>query len=157
MKAFRPQFEFYPLLLKHQVPFVIIGGHAVQFHGYLRNTEDVDVLWVRSPECEPRLLAALQEANACWISNERDPATGVERLIPVSAAYVSVTHLMMLVTDYGFVDLFDHVPGFPDANVQEVYGQSVPAGQLRYVSLEWLKKMKQAAGRPKDQMDLEKL
>jgi hypothetical protein len=157
MTAFRPQFEFYSLLLKHDVPFVIIGGHAVQFHGYLRSTEDVDVLWVRTPESEARLLAALEEAKACWISDERDPATGMERLIPVSASYVSTTHLMMLVTDYGFVDLFDYVPGFPDANVREVYEQSVPSGQLRYVSLDWLKKMKQAAGRSKDQMDLENL
>lgn len=153
----KPQSDFHSLLLRHQVPFVIIGGHAVQFHGYVRNTEDTDVLWIRSADSEPRLLAALQEANACWISNEKDSQTGLEKLVPVSQPYIRATHLMMLVTDYGFVDLFDYIPGFPDADVDQVYAQSVVSDQLRYVSLEWLKKMKQAANRPKDRLDLEKL
>ena len=135
MTANRPQFEFYPLLAKHKVPFVIIGGHAVQFHGYVRNTEDVDLIWVRSEESEARLLDALQEAHASWISDERDPGTGLEKLVPISAGYISATHLMMLLTDYGFVDLFDYVPGVPDANVAEVYAQSIVSNDLRYVSL----------------------
>jgi hypothetical protein len=157
MTSPKPQFEFYSLLVRHEVPFVIIGGHAVQFHGYLRNTEDVDILWVRSEESEPRLLAALREANAQWISNEKDPQAGLERVVPVSQAYLSSTHLMMLLTDYGFVDIFDYVPGFPEVDPRELYAQSVPSGQLRYVSLEWLKKMKKAADRPKDRLDLENL
>ncbi len=157
MGTSKPQFDFLSLMLKHEVPFVIIGGHAVQFHGHLRATEDVDLLWVRSDESEQRLLVALREANACWISDERDPQTGLERLIPASLQYIQSTHLMMLVTDYGFVDLFDYVPGFPEADVGAVYAQSIPSGQLRFVSLDWLKKMKQAADRPKDRLDLEKL
>jgi hypothetical protein len=157
MATLKPQFEFFALLVKHQVPFVIIGGHAVQFHGYVRNTEDVDVVWVRSEESEARLLAALQEANACWISDERDPATQLERLVPVSVSYIRSEHLMMLVTDYGFVDLFDYVPGFPQADVNEVYEQSIVSDGLRFISLEWLKKMKQVSDRPKDRQDLEQL
>ena len=31
------------------VPFVIIGGHAVSFHGYIRTTEDADVIFRRTP------------------------------------------------------------------------------------------------------------
>jgi hypothetical protein len=157
MMASRPQHEFYALLRKHDVSFVVIGGHAVQFHGYLRNTEDVDLVWIRSQESEVRLAAALQEANAGWMSDERDPQTGLERLIPVTPSYVRANHLMMLCTDYGFVDLFDYIPGFPAADVGEVYRDSIVAGEIRYVSLDWLKKMKQAADRPKDRLDLEKL
>lgn len=155
--TFKPQFEFYPVLRKHQVPFVIIGGHAVQFHGHVRDTEDIDVLWVRSAESETRLLAVLREVNAAWISEERDPKTGLERLVPVSPEYVSSWHLMMLVTDYGFVDLFDYMPGFPDVDVAEVYRESVVNNELHYVPLAWLKKMKRAADRPKDRSDLENL
>jgi hypothetical protein len=29
MGGCKPQFEFYPLLLRHQIPFVVIGGHAI--------------------------------------------------------------------------------------------------------------------------------
>ncbi|MGA2497386.1 MAG: hypothetical protein ABSH20_06575 [Tepidisphaeraceae bacterium] len=157
MTASRPQHEFYTLLRKHAVPFVVIGGHAVQFHGYVRNTEDVDLVWMRSAESEAKLAAALQEANATWISDERDPQTGLEKLIPVSLSYVRANHLMMLCTDYGFVDLFDYIPGFPIADVGEVYRDSVLAGDIHYVSIDWLRKMKQAADRPKDRLDLEKL
>jgi hypothetical protein len=32
------------------IPFVIIGGHAVNFHGYIRTTEDADIVFRRTPE-----------------------------------------------------------------------------------------------------------
>lgn len=82
-------------LVAHGVPFVIIGGHAVNFHGYPRATEDLD--------------------------------------------------------------LFDFVPGVPDADVRQVFDESVPLGEMRYVSLPWLKRMKQATRRPRDIDDLEQL
>ena len=42
----------YRLLSRAGVPFVIIGGHAVVFHGYLRTTEDADLIFDRSPASE---------------------------------------------------------------------------------------------------------
>jgi hypothetical protein len=144
-------------LARHKVPFVIIGGHAVNYHGHQRGTQDVDAIWLRAPDSEAALLAALRELNACWISNEIDPSTQLEKLVPVSAAYVASTHLMMLVTDYGFLDLFDFVPGYPDADVQGVYDDSIQSNQVRYVSLDWLKRMKATTNRPRDIDDLEQL
>lgn len=35
------------VLSGHGVPFVVIGGHAVNLHGVLRATEDTDLLWLR--------------------------------------------------------------------------------------------------------------
>jgi hypothetical protein len=64
---------------------------------------------------------------------------------------------MMLVTDYGFLDLFDFIPGFPEADVREVYDQSVNSNELRYVSLDWLKRMKATTDRPRNSDDLEQL
>ena len=40
-----PDIELLTILRRHAVPFVIIGGHAVNFHGYRRVTEDTDVVW----------------------------------------------------------------------------------------------------------------
>ena len=150
-------YKLLEILVRHKVPLVIIGGHAVNFHGHPRGTNDVDVIWLRTPASEIALVAALRELNASWISDEQDPSTGLERLVPVSASYVASTHLMMLVTDYGFLDLFDFVPGIPDADVQEVFDESVPLKDLRYVSLSWLKRMKGATNRPRDIDDLEQL
>jgi hypothetical protein len=147
----------FQLLARAGVPFVIIGGHAVNFHGHVRATEDTDLIFERSPDSESALLEALESIHACWISDERDPATGHEKLIPVSLSYVRGEHLMMLTTDLGFVDLYDYVPGFPDVPVADVFSDSIKLDNLRFVSLQWLRKLKQVAGRHKDLDDLEHL
>ena len=51
------------------IPFVIVGGHAVAFHGYMRTTEDVDAVWLRSTDADAALLRVLEEL-------ERLPADG---------------------------------------------------------------------------------
>lgn len=48
-------FQLIDALSSHNVPFVIIGGHAVTFHGYVRATEDTDVVFRRSEEAATRL------------------------------------------------------------------------------------------------------
>lgn len=152
-----PDLRVVQILSQHGVPFVVIGGHAVNVHGSLRATEDTDVLWVRSPESELRLLHALQDIDAQFIGHEIDPATGIERTHPISAAFVRAERLMMLCTTLGFLDLFDYVPGFPDVPVSTVLETAIEVDGVRFASLEWLRRMKQAAGRPKDLIDLENL
>lgn len=145
------------ILDRHQIPYSLIGGHAVIAHGYVRTTEDVDVLIGRDGDCETQLLAALTELEAQWISDEIDPATGIEKLFPVEQHYLATKHLMMLVTKFGYLDVFDFVPGIADANVQEVLDQSEVFNGVKVVSLPWLRRMKQASARLKDQLDLENL
>lgn len=154
---FKPQHEFIHLLADSGVPYCLVGGHAVQAHGYARETEDIDLVWQRSGESELRLFDLLQTVHANWISNDRDPETGLERLVPISLPYVHSEHLMMLWTDYGFLDLFDYIPGFPQEDVNELIKTSIPLAGARYASLEWLKRMKRAAARSKDLADLEQL
>ena len=96
----------------------MIDGHAVSFRGYVRATEGLDVIWLLSPAAEAALLAAPRDADARWISDEVDPATRLEKRVPVTEAYVNSSGLMMLVTNHGFLDLFDYVPGCPGASVQ---------------------------------------
>jgi len=36
--------EFLSLLQKHDIDYVIVGGYALSFHGYIRNTGDLDIL-----------------------------------------------------------------------------------------------------------------
>ena len=147
----------FEVLRRHGVPFVIVGGHAVFLHGYQRATEDADAVWVRSPGTEATLLAALTELQAGYIGREIDPATRLERVHPVSLAYIQAHHLMMLVTRMGFLDLFDYVPGHADADVRQVIDSGIEIQGLRVVSVDWLRRMKTAAGRTKDLADLEHL
>jgi len=102
-----PDLRVLDVLRRHGVPFVVIGGHAVNFHGSLRSTEDTDVIWIRSLQAEANLLSALQEIDARFIGTEIDSAVQLDG--------------------------------------------------VRFASLEWLRRMKQAAGRPKDLLDLENL
>lgn len=145
------------VLQKHGVPFILIGGHAVNFHGYQRTTEDVDIVWMRSEERESALLAALTELGAQYIGNEIDPATRIERTYPVTIQYIRSSPLMMVHTSHGFLDLFDYLPGDPTADLSAFFASSVESGGVRIASLEWLRRMKRTAGRTKDILDLENL
>ncbi len=150
-------FPLLDVLRRHNVPLVIIGGHAVAYHGYVRATEDLDIVFRRTAESEQSLICALEEVNACWIGDEIDPQTGIERLHPVTTEFVRGTHLMMLETDHGFLDIFDYIPGFPAASVDELFDSAEQSGEYRYVSLAWLRKMKSATDRSADRLDLERL
>lgn len=150
-------FALIDVLLRHKVSMVIIGGYAVIYHGYVRATEDIDILFRRAPENEAALLDALRELEAYWIGTEIDPLTGIERTYPVTAEYVAGTHLMMLGTRFGYLDIFDFVPGVPEADVGELVATAVRADGRPFVSLEWLKRMKRGSSRTKDQEDLRKL
>jgi hypothetical protein len=149
--------KLFRLMQRHGVPFVIVGGHAVNYHGYPRATEDSDVVWIRSTQSEFDLLKALEEVHACRMGREIDPATGIEKLHPVSHPYIQASHLMMLWTDFGFLDLFDYIPGYPEEDPRQLIDNSIEVDGLRFVSLGWLRKMKEKAGRDKDVLDLEKL
>lgn len=150
-------FHLIDVLNNHNVPFVIIGGHAVTYHGYVRATEDVDIVFQRTPASEIVLSAALAAVNACWIGDELDPKTGIEEIHPVSLAFIRSNHLMMLVTDYGFLDIFDYIPGLPREPVEQLVETAVESGGRKYASLSWLRAMKAAANRLQDRLDLENL
>ena len=150
-------FQLIDIFLKHNVPTVMIGGHAVSYHGYVRATEDTDVIFARTADSENGLLAALSEVNAHWIGSELDPTTGLEKIFPVSRDYIKATRLMMLITDFGYLDIFDFIPGFPELDVGEIFNSAVTTDHGKFVSLSWLRKMKTASGRAKDRLDLDHL
>jgi hypothetical protein len=152
-----PDQRLLEILRRHGVPFVAIGGHAVIVHGFRRATEDTDVVWLRSPKSERILLGALSEMEAKYIGKEIDRATGIEKTYPVTLPFIQQSHLMMLWTDLGFLDLFDYIPGMLDEPVEKLFEQSLHAGGLHYASLEHLKAMKRAANRDKDRKDLAEL
>ena len=49
---------------KHEVDYVIIGGYAVIMHGFLRATEDIDVMLLMSNENITRFQNALYDVYA---------------------------------------------------------------------------------------------
>ncbi len=144
-------------LLAHQVPLVVIGGHAVNMHGFARATEDVDVVFRRTVQSEQHLLGALVELNAYWIGSDIDPSTGIERIHPVTAEFLREKHLMMLGTDLGFLDLFDFIPAMPAESLDDLFETSIQREGIPFASLAWIRRMKEAADRPQDRIDLANL
>ena len=51
--------EFIALLNSHEVEFVIVGGHAVAYHGHPRVTGDIDFFVRPTPANAERVLAVL--------------------------------------------------------------------------------------------------
>jgi hypothetical protein len=145
------------VLQKHGLRFVIIGGHAVNFHGFIRATEDVDVLLCTDKGYDAKLLTALLELKAYQITDEIDPETGIERTRPVSENALAGRSLHMVGTEYGYLDIFCFVPGFPETDVEQVWSEAVVSQGQRYVSLRWLRLLKESAARPIDQVDLANL
>ena len=145
------------VLREHGVPMVIIGGHAVIVHGHVRATQDIDVVFMRSPDVELALTTALKQLEAYWIGDEIDSSTGLEKTYPVDLDYVRTRRLMMLGTNAGFLDLFDYVPGLPDASVNQLIDDAIWVMGRRFASLAWLRQMKVASARPQDLIDLENL
>lgn len=149
--------DFVAKLSSAQIRFAVIGGHAVNFHGYLRATEDLDLVFQRDAESEEALWQTLREFEAYWIGDEIDPSTGLEFTYPITRGYLQTNSLLMLGTTFGYVDLFDFLPGIPDVSVEVLLQDIQLSDGCPYVSLEWLKRLKRASNRPIDQIDLEHL
>jgi len=150
-------FQIIDAMLRQNVPLVIIGGHAVIHHGYVRATEDIDIIFQRTPRSEQAIFEVLSQFNAYWLSNEIDPATGIEKPIAVSLAFVRTQHLMMLGCDAGYIDLFDFIPGLESEPIEDLFRSAMVTDNRPFASLAWLRKMKEASGRSQDQLDLKNL
>lgn len=141
------------------VRYLIAGGLAVNAHGYLRFTKDVDVVLQLAPDNIQRAFAALG-------------TLGYRPLVPITAAQFADDRLReswardkgMVVLQFWSdshretpVDMFVSEPfGF-----EEEYRRALvkPLGRIevRFVTIPTLIRMKQAADRPQDRIDLEYL
>jgi predicted nucleotidyltransferase len=152
-------------LLRHLsergVEHIIIGGLAVAAHGHVRPSKDLDIVPHSAPDNLKRLTTALIDMNATDAeAGDFDPAE-----LPVSALRVDDLEQggnFRLTTDLGDLDIFQWVKGIEAEDLYtELYREAL-AGEVegvavRVCSLEHLRAMKRAAGRPQDLMDLQRL
>jgi hypothetical protein len=138
--------EILPLLLRHKVRFIVIGGGAAIAHGLARATYDVDVVYARDAENIRNLVTALQSHRPYLRGAPPGlPFRWDERTIEAGLNFA-------LVTSLGNLDVLGEVAGggnyeqlFPASEEMEVFG-----ARCRFVTLEKLIQLKRAAGRPKD-------
>jgi len=152
-------------LLRHLsergVEHIIIGGLAVAAHGHVRPSKDLDIVPASAHDNLKRLTTALIDMNATGAeAGERDPAE-----LPMSALRVDDLEQggnFRLTTDLGDLDIFQWVKGIEAEDLYaELYREAL-AGEVEGVavhvcSLEHLRAMKRAAGRPQDLIDLQRL
>jgi predicted nucleotidyltransferase len=53
--------DFVEILKRNQVRHVLVGGFAVNYYGYVRTTQDIDILIFPSKKNAQKMMAALQE------------------------------------------------------------------------------------------------
>ena len=129
-----------------RVEFIIVGGLAATAHGSARLTQDVDVVYSRSPENMERLVEALAPF--------RPYLRGAPPGLPFdwSAATIERGLNFTLTTTLGDIDLLGEITGggrferLVDHTVElEFFGR-----RCRCLDLPMLIRVKRAAGRPKD-------
>ena len=135
--------EFLKLLSAHGVEYLLIGGYAVNYHGYSRSTGDLDVWIERSERNAQRLVGALHEFG--FRTATEDLFLEPDQIIRLGVPPVRIE----IHTDISGVDFRECFEGRETA---EIEGEPTPT-----LSLEDLKRNKRASGRMKDLADLEEL
>jgi hypothetical protein len=131
------------------VSYVVVGGLAVGAHGVVRATRDLDL--VPAPETPNLEALAIVLAGLGAHHPIADELTGRSLAAPVS---------MKLETHHGQVHVLNRMPGTPvfDEMLREVVLVEIEAGLVAPIcSLQHLRQMKRASGRPRDGVDLAEL
>lgn len=147
--------EILRVLVEHDVRFVVIGGIAAALHGSTTLTADLDILYDRSGDNIERLARALAALGAV----RRDLPAGVRA--PLDARTVRNGTNFLLTTREGDLDCIGETPSgrFTHAQVAPT-AERMRIGtdlEINVASLDELIRMKRAAGRTKDRIELETL
>lgn len=145
--------ELLERLVEAKVSFVLVGGLAVNAWGYLRATQDVDVV----PDPEPENLAKLDE-----LLRELGGKVDVDGRLLDSASistFLRTGDRTSVRTELGQVDVLQGLPQVPRfAELKEkAVTIDIDGTEVRVCSLEHLLAMKRASGRTRDRDDLEAL
>jgi predicted nucleotidyltransferase len=146
--------EIIRVLARHRVDFVVIGGVAVQGHGYIRGTHDLDIIVRPTTLNATRLSEALLDLGA--------ELRGRGTLKLGDPHQLRRAPLIPTVTRFGPLDVVnvEHVAGAPKSyEVLAARALVIPYEgiDVSVAGLSDLIRMKRAAGREQDLADIEAL
>lgn len=136
--------ELVAALNQNKVEFVIVGAHAVAFHGYARGTKDLDILIRPAPENIPRVLTALKDFGFGSLGLKEADFTG--------------DNVVQLGYPPNRVDLLSGISGVDTETVWKTRVKGTYQGHpADFISRECLLENKRAADRGQDRLDVQKL
>ena len=137
--------EFLKLLNENKVEYLLIGGYAVNYYGYVRPTGDMDIWISLSRENAEKVVAALREFGFA------SPEINAELFVKEkSLVRMGVPPMRLEITNY-----IDGVEFSESFNERELI--QIEEVKVNLISLKHLKATKLASGRYKDLNDLENL
>lgn len=140
-----PLVELVGTFNKHGVEFVIVGAHAVGWHGYPRATKDIDFLIRPTKENAARVIAALEEFGFGFLGVAEADLMSSEKIIQLGNA----PHR---------ADILSSIDG---VDTEKVWRARVPGsfrGQaVNYIAKDLLIQNKLAVGRSQDKSDVQNL
>jgi hypothetical protein len=132
-----------------ELPYVVIGGFSVIFHGYVRATKDSDLLVPDGPDADDAVLRFLRRTEARRL---RDDAT-------LTDAKVAAGEHLRVNCRHGIIDILRG--GLPPLDYETVSSraETIEWGgrTIRIASLPSVVGFKRLAGRPQDRLDLSEL
>jgi hypothetical protein len=131
-------------LNQNKVQFVIVGAHAVAFHGYSRGTKDLDILIRPTPANLSRVLAALKEFGFGSLGLTESDFTG--------------DNVVQLGYPPNRVDFLSAISGVDTETAWKTRIKGTYQGLPAYfISRECLLENKRTADRGQDRLDVQKL
>lgn len=143
------------------IEHIVVGGFAVNAHGFIRVTKDLDIVPNPSTENLGRLAEMLRDLGAKILESGDFDAAEMPA-DPTRADDLALGGNFCLLTDRGRLDVMQWLSGtetddlYAELNPDAVEGR-VEGVPVRVCSLAHLRAMKRAAGRPQDLRDLEAL
>jgi len=137
--------EFLRLLNAHKVEYLLIGGYAVNYHGYPRATADMDIWIAVHPANADRIVAALKEFGFDLPDLSPELFLRQWQVIRLGVPPVRIE----IATTISGVDFAECYAGRVEDTLD-----GVPA---KLIDLDHLKLNKRASGRHQDLADLEHL
>jgi len=143
------------------IEHIIVGGFAVNAHGFIRVTKDLDIVPNPSATNLGKLAEMLRDLDAS-ILDSGDFAAEEMPADPTRAADLAMGGNFCLLTEIGRLDVMQWLSGtetddlYAELDPDAVEG-SLDGVPVRVCGLQHLLAMKRAAGRPQDLKDLEAL
>jgi hypothetical protein len=142
--------EFITLANKHQVRMLMVGGGAVNFHGYQRHSADVD-FWIETTEDNFRKLALAFNEMGYEITDFPENVKRQEQNISIKFSPADLD--LELITKFSVNKTFDEA--YKDS--EEVTVNDKTFLKWNVLSLEDLITSKVKANRAKDLLDIQQL